>query len=275
MAVLNEEGKQLPPWQKTIYRRLSFNWKGTPGQKNLRTRAVRILLIMSVPVAIALHTVTSWLFALTPRIGWNSTTFGPYFVTGAFVSGVSSLIIVTFVLRKIFGLGQYLTEYHFDKLARLLVIVSLVYLYFNINEYFVPAYKASKEEAVLLKTLFAGRYAPLFWIVQFTSVLLPSFLPVLKFFRKIIPLFILGVFAFAGSWLIRYLIVIPVLENPFLPVQNVPENFIFYTPTIREVAVTLGPFLLVIMIISLLVKLFPLIPVSRAAGEVPEGVPDE
>ena len=271
MALLREDKRSFPLWQRKVYQHLSFNWEGTLSQKKLLSKIVKSLLILAIPVAFAIHTVTSWLFALTPRINWNSTIFGPYFITGAFVSGVSALIIVTFILRRICKLDDYITEYHFNKLSWLLIIVSWVYLYFNINEYLVPAYHVKRDEAVLFQKLFSGNFAILFWLVQLTGVLLPSFLPLLRFFRRIKPLFILSILVVAGSWLKRYLIVIPTMENPMLPIQNVPENFIYYTPTATEITITAGTLLIVVMLISILSKIFPVIPVAQTQEEMNKG----
>jgi len=263
MASLHERSTDLPSWQRKIYRFLSFNWKGSTEQNSLMTKAMKILLIMIIPAALAIHTITSWMFALTLRAGWNSTVFGPYFVTGAFVTGVSVMVLVMYIYRNIYGLKDYITEMHFDKIARLLVLVSLIYLYFSINKYIVPAYKMEKYESVYLHELVAGRYALLFWTLQITGLVLPSIFLLFSFFRKPLPLFIISIFVFAGSWFKRYLIVVPVMENPFLPAQNLPEKFVLYTPTPVEITITLGIFIAVIMIISILSKLFPVIPVCQ------------
>ena len=85
--------------------------------------------------------------------------------------------------------------------------------------------------------------------------------------RKPVPLTIISVFVVLGAWFKRYIIVIPTQEHPFLPIQNVPENFMFYKPTIIETAITLGSFILVLMIISVLSKVFPIIPIWETAHE--------
>lgn len=268
IAILNNENKNFPRWQKKLYQKLSFNWNGTRTQKSLLMKTTKLLLLLAIPVAFGIHTVTSWLFALTPRPGWNSTIFGPYFIAGAFVTGVSALIIVTVILRKIFRLEEYITQLHFDKLARLLLLVSLIYLYFNVNEYLVSSYNVKKGEAVLLHELFSGRYSVLYWLVQIAGVLLPAILPLFKFFRKNTSILILSILVLVASWFKRYLIIIPTMENPLLPIQNVPGNFIYYKPTEVEIAVTAGTIVIVIMFISILAKIFPVIPVNQILEEM-------
>jgi molybdopterin-containing oxidoreductase family membrane subunit len=267
LAILKND-KTLPKWQANVYNIMSINWKNTPEQQSLAKNAVRILLILIIPIALAIHTVTSWLFAFTPRVGWNSTIMGPYFVSGAFVAGVSAVIIVMFIIRKVYNLKDYITEMHFDKTGKLMVLVALVYLYFNINEYFVPAFKMQKADATHLNELFHGEFSTMFWSVQIFGLVLPIILLLFKPFRKPVPMFVIGIAVLIGSWFKRYLIVVPTMQNPFLPIQNVPHNFMVYSPTVIEMAVTAGSLIMVVMIISTLAKLFPVIPVHETIEEM-------
>ncbi len=260
----------LPKWQQKLYELLSIDWKGNDEQKALMKRAMFILLILVIPIALAIHTVTSWLFAVTPRAGWASTIFGPYFVTGAFVSGTSAVIVAMFIFRKIYKLEKYITEYHFNKIGKLLLLVSFVYLYFNINEFLVPGYRMPKFEGAHIHELFSGHHAVLFWSVQLLGLILPMAFLFLKPMRKPLPIFIIGLFVLVGSWFKRYLIVVPTQEHPFLPRQNVPENFMIYTPTAIEILVTIGPIIMVLMIVSVLAKLFPLVPIEETVHEKSE-----
>ncbi len=70
-----------------------------------------------------------------------------------------------------------------------------------------------------------------------------------------------------ASWFKRLLIVVPTQENPFLPRQFVPDAWMVYQPTIVETAITMGTILMAIMIISVLVKFFPVIPIWEVAEE--------
>lgn len=220
---------------------------------------MRVLAILIIPVALAIHTVTSWLFAATLRPGWDTTIFGPYFVTGAFVAGVAAVIMAMYIYRLRYKLQDYFTDYHFDMMSKLLVLVCLVYLYFNINEFLVPGYKMKQGDAAHLHELFQGKWAGMFWSVQILGLALPIILLIMKPFRKPLPSFIISIFVVLGAWFKRYLIVIPTMQHPFLPIQNVPENFHTYHPTGVEIMITLGSFAASLLIITALVKLFPVI----------------
>lgn len=267
MLICRDKLLTIPKWQRKMYDLLSLGYTGTPTQKESIQKSMRILLIMIVPVAMAIHTVTSWLFAATPRAGWNSTIFGPYFVSGAFVAGAAAVIIAMFFFQRNYKLHAYITDFHFDKMGKLLVLVSLVYAYFNLNEFLVPAYKMEKAEAHHLHELFSGRYAILFWSVQLFGLFIPIILLLFKKMRKSIPILILATLVLIGSWLKRYLIVIPTQEHPFLPIQYVPDNFKFYTPTLIETAITLASIILVLIIITVLAKIFPIIPIHEIIEE--------
>lgn len=267
LAIAKTRLNNAPAWLIKVYSILSFRWVHKNAQYNIIFRATRILLILIIPTAFAIHTVTSWLFAVTLRSGWDSTIFGPYFLTGAFVAGSAGVIIAMFFYRNSFKLKDYLTDMHFDKMAKLLVLAAIVYLYFNINEFLVPAYKLKKFDTVHIEALFTGHYALLFWTTQLLGLIIPTILLLFKPMRKPLPLTIISVFVLIGSWLKRLIIVIPTQEHPFLPIQHVPGEWLVYKPTIIEISITLAAFIMVLMIITILSKTFPVIPIWEMAEE--------
>lgn len=267
MPFLQKAMTDQPKWKQMIYKLLSFGWVGSPEQYAIIKRSMRILAILIIPVALAIHTVTSWLFAMTPRVGWDSTIFGPYYVTGAFVSGTGAVLVAMYFFRRNYKLKEYITDFHFDKMSRLLVLTMLVYLYFNINEFWVPGYKMKQGDAHHIYELFAGSYAGMFWFIQLTGLILPIILMLFKPFRKPLPAMIIGVFVIITGFLKRYIITVPTLENPHLPIQNVPENFHHYWPNAYEWAITGMGIALAIVIITILAKLFPVIPIWEVAHD--------
>jgi Ni/Fe-hydrogenase subunit HybB-like protein len=267
IAWVHKKTDHLPAWVKKSYEILSLNWTDTPEKNRIIKRCVRILLILIIPMALAIHTVTSWLFAMTTRAGWDSTLFGPYFVTGAFVSGGSAVIIAMYFFQKNYKLQDYITDKHFNKMGKLLVLVMLVYLYFNINEFLVPGYKLKTAEAINLRDLMAGRFAPMFWLVQIGGLILPIILMLFRKVRTPLPMLVIALAVFIGSWFKRYIIVVPVQEHPYLPIQYVPYNFKVYTPTLTEIGITLSSLFMALIIITLLSKFFPVVPIRETAEE--------
>lgn len=267
LAILRRKSEFLPPWLRPVYNVLSLNYTDSPEQNRIIHRSIRTLSIILIPAALSIHTVTSWLFAFTTRPGWDSSIFGPYFVSGAFVAGCAAVIIAMYFFRKSYKLQNYIQDLHFDKMGKVLVLMCLVYLYFNINEYLVPGYKLKKGDAVHLHELFTGHEAIMFWFVQIGGLILPIILLIFSYFRKPLPMMLISVAVIVGAWFKRYLIVIPTQEHPFLPIQHVPQNFMIYSPTLIESLITVAPFILVLMIITVLSKFFPVIPIYETAKE--------
>ncbi len=263
IALCRDRLTEIPNWKKKLYRITAINWSNHPKQLAMLQKVSKVLAIAVLPVAFAIHTVTSWLFATTWRPGWDSTNLGPYFVSGAFMAGAAVIIIAMYFIRKHLKLKVYITESHFDKMGKLLVLLSLVYLYFNINEYLGPAFKMVGVEGEHITELFVGKYAPMYWFVQLGGLIFPIFLLMFKVFRKPLPIFIISLFVILGAWLKRFLIVIPSLQHPYLPIQDVDESYLHYNPTWEEWAITLASFAWLLLIITVLIKLFPVIPVQK------------
>ena len=267
LAISRKIATTLPAWLKPIYKVFSLNWSNKPAQNEVIHRSVRILLILLIPAALSIHTVTSWLFAVTSRAGWDSSVFGPYFVSGAFVAGSAAVIIAMFFFRNNYKLKDYLTDMHFNNMGKLLVLVSLVYLYFNINEFLVPGFKLKRADAIHLNELFTGTDALMFWSVQIGGLIIPILFLLFRRMRRPLPVMLISIAVIIGAWFKRYIIVVPTQEHPFLPIQHVPLNFKVYTPTLIETGITMVSFILVLIIITLLSKFFPVIPICETAKE--------
>jgi Ni/Fe-hydrogenase subunit HybB-like protein len=79
---------------------------------------------------------------------------------------------------------------------------------------------------------------------------------------------IIASFVLVGAWFKRYIIVVPTMEHPFLPIQNVPLNFKVYSPTLIETLVTIAPFILVLLIITILSKVIPIVSIHETIEEL-------
>ena len=143
LPILIKNSKDGSARQK-FYKIIGSFWKGTAAQFRISENAIKIISVMIIPVALAIHTVTSWLFATTYRPGWDSTNFGAYFVSGAFLVGAGGVVVAMYVFRKAYHLEAYITEKHFNNMSKIVVLLALVYLYFNINEYLVPCLQNEK-----------------------------------------------------------------------------------------------------------------------------------
>ncbi len=250
-----------------LYKFLGSFWKGTVGQIKINDRAISILCITIIPVAFSIHTVTSWLFATTYRPGWDSTNFGAYFISGAFLVGAGGVVVAMYIFRRYYHLEKYITEKHFDRMGRIVVLLALLYLYFNINEYLIPAFKMKKPEEVHLTELFTGEFAPLFWFAILVGMIIPSVIMLFKSGRKPLPMFIAGIMVVVGAWFKRYLIVTPTLLHPFLPMHDAPARFYHYFPSWEEWAIAMGSLAGALLIITFFARIFPIIPIHETIIE--------
>ena len=267
LAIAKDRLEGRPKFLVKAYEILSVRWMHHEKQYHLLGQAVRILLILIIPTAFAIHTVTSWLFAVTPRTGWDSTIFGPYFISGAFVSGTAAVIIAMYFFRVNYRLEKYLNTETFEKMGRVMVLVAIVYFYFNLNEFLVPGYKLKTGDAIHLRELFTGHYAALFWGIQLFGLIIPAILLLFKQIRRPLPMMVISLFVLVASWFKRFIIVVPPQAHPNLPIQNVPVEWVVYKPTLIETAVTVASIVLVLIIITILSKLFPVIPIWEMAEE--------
>lgn len=267
LAILKKHFKNKSPFLSNIYAKLALNWTGSAAQKAIQSKSIKIIAIMIIPVGLILQTIDAWLFSTTYRIGWDSTNFAPYFISGAFVAGVGALVTVIYVIRRVYKLENYITDFHFDKMGKFLVLACLTYLYFNVNEYLIPIFTAKKGELVHLETLYTGHYANLFRLVTIGGLVIPVIVLLFKKGRKPLPMFIVGLMVVLGSWWKRYIIVTPTLLHPFLPIQGVPESWRHYSPSLHEWLITTATLAMALLIITILVRYLPVIPIQRTADE--------
>lgn len=256
-----------PKWTGKLYKFLGSFWKGSKEQFAISNKSIIVLSIMIIPVAFCIHTVTSWLFATTYRPGWDSTNFGAYFVSGAFLVGAGAVVVAMYVFRRYYKLEKYITESHFNRMGKAIVLLALLYLYFNVNEYLIPAFKMKKPEAAHLRELFSGEFAPMFWFAILVGMIIPIFVMITKRGRKPLPMFIAGIMVVVGAWFKRYLIVTPTLLHPFLPMQNVPESYKHYFPSWEEWAIAMGSLAGALLVITFFVRIFPIIPIHETITE--------
>ena len=98
LAICRDKLTDVARWKKWIYRVFAINWRGTHEQWKILHKPSFTLSVIVIPVAFAIHTVTSWLFSTTWRPGWDSTNLGPYFVSGALMAGAAVIIVAMYFI---------------------------------------------------------------------------------------------------------------------------------------------------------------------------------
>jgi molybdopterin-containing oxidoreductase family membrane subunit len=242
--------------RRWFYRTLALGWSGTPGQWRVLERAITVMAVIVLPIAVSVHTVVSWVFGMTIQPMWHSTIFGPYFVAGAIFSGIAALIVTMAVLRWAYGLGEYFKEVHFRNLGALLLVMTLLWFYFTFSEFLTTYYGGEPVHMRVFDAKLWGPYAPLFWGMVLCCFIIPFGILAPNRTRNIPGTVIASIFVMIGMWLERYLIVVPTLINPRLPIARG-----VYYPTWVELSLTAGCFAAFILLYALFSKVFPIISV--------------
>jgi Ni/Fe-hydrogenase subunit HybB-like protein len=264
-------GAQVPKWKQSFFDLAAVGWTGTTEQRILLDRCMSIMMLVIIPVAVSVHTVVSWIFAMSLRESLNSTVFGPFFVAGAIYSGVAAIIIMMAVLRKVMHLEEYITKTQFVSLGYLLGAFTLIMLYFNLQEYVTTGYKMSQGAPFHFVQLMTGSLALLFWYYLLGSIILPGLIILVPQTRTIAGVCVAAVLVLIGMWIERYLIVVGGFSVPLMPYTAA-----IYAPTWVEWSILAGAFALFMLIISVFAKLFPVVSLWEVIEHRgPEPVVDE
>jgi len=253
---------KVAPWKKKLYKILSLGFSGTVEQRKLLSNARTIMAAMIIAIAIIVYSVLAWIFGVTLQPGWHSTIFGPYFVIAAVFSGTGLLIILMWIFRKVYHLEEYITKRHFVNVGVLLIIIAAFYGYFTFSDYLTKWYGSIKMDSLLIDKLF-NQYYSLFIFANYIGILLPLIIIAIPKFRTIRNITIAAIIALIALWVNRYIIVIPTLETPFLPIQDSRPDWIKYTPTWIEWALTMAGVSIFAMLFMLVSKIAPIISISE------------
>lgn len=261
---------QKPSLRQRLYRTLSLGYRGTAEQRRLLEKALAMMAVIIIPVAISVHTVVSWIFGMTLRPGWHSTIFGPYFVVGAIFSGTAAILTTMAIFRKVYGLERYLTFRQFKALATLLLALNLLYIYFTLSEYVTVWYGAESIDKRLLDLLMGGgAYGITFWLMAVFGLFVPAGLLIIPNKDSIARIVVASVLINVAMWIKRYLIVVPTLMTPYIAAEAggiIPH----YHPTWVEWTVSAGGLAFFLLLFTLFAKLFPIISIWETVEGVEE-----
>lgn len=218
--------------------------------------------IFNFPIMVMVHTTVGWIFGLqVARPGWYGAILGPYYVVGAVFSGISAVIVVMAVYRRIFHWQEVIKPVVFRGLGKFLSMVSIVYLYFMMAEFITVKFAGLAGELKVSVAWSDLEFAPYYWLqilalaIVFTIFFVNTVFP--KVFRIETTVFAAAL-AVITLWLTRFLIVVPSLTRPFLPYPTGS-----YTPSWVEWSLVGGTFVVVIFLFALFTKVLPIIPLTE------------
>ncbi|NJO68974.1 MAG: polysulfide reductase NrfD [Bacteroidetes bacterium] len=255
-------GLNVPAWKKRLYTFLAMNYRGTPEQAKLIRRSKNIMAAMIIAIAIIVYSVLAWIFGVTLQPGWHSTIFGPYFVIAAVYSGTGLLIILMWIYRKIFKLEEYITTRHFTNVGVLLLILGAFYGYFTFSDYLTKWYGSVRMDKLLIDTLFK-QYFWEFVVANYAGVIIPMVIIAFKKLRTVNLITFGALVTLISLWFNRYLIVVPTLETPFLPIQDNRLAWLKYSPTWVEFSLVLAGIAIFVILMMLAAKFIPIVSISE------------
>src|SRR3990170_2952733 len=253
LATLRDKMPAKARFRRWLYTRLAARWEGLPEQRRRLERALGAMAILIIPVAVSVHTVVSWIFGMTLRVGWHSTILGPYFVVGAIFSGVATLIIVMAGVRK---------------LGLMLLALDIVLLYFTLSEYLTASYPGETQDVAWLTLLGSGQFAAMFWWMIIGGFIVPAvFIAVTK--AKSVPAVVIAaILVNVGMWIERYLIVVPTMATPQTPAVIAP-----YWPTWGEWSILAGAIAGFGLLLLMFCRFFPVVSMWEVAEKAPTPLP--
>jgi Ni/Fe-hydrogenase subunit HybB-like protein len=210
--------------------------------------------VIVIPIAVSVHTVVSFVFAMTVQPMWHSAIFGPYFVVGAIFSGIAALILAMAIIRSVYGLHAYLKPVHFGYLGTLLLVMSLLWFYFTFSEYLVTFYGSEPVHMAVWWSKISGPFAPAFWTMVVCCLVVPFVVLANRRTRTVKGTVVASATVIVGMWLERWTIVVPSLSNPRLPGTEAS-----YFPTWVEWSIFAGCLAAFALLYMAFTKVFPIV----------------
>ncbi len=244
-------------WRKKFYAALALGFRGSHNEWRRYHIASTIFAILIIPVAVSVHSIVGWDFAMAKVPGWHSTIFAPYFVTGAIFSGIAAVVIVMATLRKVFHLERVLTVVQFENLGKLLCTMSLLWGYFYFSDFLTVWYNRNPEEWEVFRS-YAGVFLPLFLVMIGCNFVVSFPLLCMRRVRRSIPaLSFVSLLVIIGMYAERFLIIVPSLAR-----RNDPFIWHNYFPTWVEFSIMAGALSMFLLLYTIFTKLFPIMAIS-------------
>lgn len=219
---------------------------------------IKPIIILSIPWAISIHTVTAFLYSgLSARPFWMTAVLAPRFLASAFASGPALLILLCLVLRRFakYNVGKEPIQ----KLALICTYGMAVNLFLVCMELFTAIYSNIPEHMEHFRYLFLGitehgeyfgKLVPWMWTAQVLGVgaLILLINPKTRSNERVLLWACIGVFA--SIWIDKGLGMVVAGFVPS-PIGAVTEYF----PKWPELLISLGIYALGCFIVTVLFKI--------------------
>ena len=248
--------------RKLLYGVASFGWTGSTKHWQRHESLSLVLAGLSTPLVLSVHTIVSFDFATSIGPGWHTTIFPPYFVAGAIFSGFAMVQTLMIILRKVFGLQDYITLGHIEAMNKVIVLTGSIVGIAYITELFIAWYGQNPYEWYAFKENRANLFSPYgwsYWLMMFCNVVSPQMFWFKKLRRNIAFTFFMSIIVNIGMWYERFVIIVTSTYRDYLP----SSWSTYYSPSIWEIGFYLGTFGLFFTCFFLFSKYFPVIAVAE------------
>ncbi|MCL1846704.1 MAG: polysulfide reductase NrfD [Coriobacteriia bacterium] len=217
-------------------------------------RWTRILTILSIPLAISIHTVTAFLYAGLPgKAYWLSAIMAARFLASAFASGPALLIILSLIIRRFTSFK--VTDLAVDALVKIVCYAMIANVFFFLLEVFTSFYSAIPSHQASLRYLFvgldgSGGLVPLMWVAAVLALAGITLLLVPRLRRNLRLLPVSLVAIFVACWLDKG---VGLVLGGFVP--NAFGRVTDYLPTANELLIICGVYALGLFILTILYKI--------------------
>jgi molybdopterin-containing oxidoreductase family membrane subunit len=237
-----------------IYAFLALGWDGSTRTWQRYERACLLLAGLATPLVVSVHTIVSFDFATSVIPGWHTTIFPPYFVAGAVFSGFAMVITLLLITRKVLNLERFITDAHFDKMAKVLLTTGMIVGFAYGTELAIAWLSGNRFERFTFENRAFGPYAWAYWTMVGCNVAVPQVFWSRRARRSALVLFVAAILVNVGMWFERFNIIVTSLHRDYLP-----SSWTHYTPTLVEVGILVGSFGLFFTCFLLFVRFAPVV----------------
>lgn len=135
-------------------------------------RILKVLAVISIPGAVALHSVTAWILGLVKgQPGWNTPILAPLFIASALASGLAGVIVAVWAGRRLFHIP--IADRTITQLGTYLFLSIPVLAYLLFTEFLTVGYSGSPTHLAVLEEVLWGRFSKIFWFDTIVGILIP------------------------------------------------------------------------------------------------------
>ncbi|MBI3076777.1 MAG: polysulfide reductase NrfD [Deltaproteobacteria bacterium] len=228
-----------PKWRKAIRLFSLGRTSLSPAALAWDRWCLRTLAIISIPGAVAIHSVTAWILGLVKgQPGWNTPILAPLFIASALVSGLAAVILAVILGRRLFALT--VEEEIIQTLARYLLFLIPVLMYLLFSEFLTVGYSGTPTHLQVFEEILWGRFSKIFWFDVVVGILIPLVLLGLPWTRTVTGIGVASFLVVVGVFAERTYVLLPSLMRP----GPFSTGVTTYAPTTVEWALMAGAYAL-------------------------------